>query len=479
VIKKIRITGGRPVTRTPGDFRISNPAWSEAGWMVVQTPAGLTRVPDTGGAPEYLTRTDTTSGEIHRDPRLLLGETALIYTRGRYGELDEIVIFDLETGDERVLLENAEDATYLPTGHLVFVRDNTLYAVPFDLDTFGFAGTETPILEDLRGPYAVSPTGHLVYTESVEESDRRVSTLAWMTPSGAEDPLSAESMAWDDDLRLTEDGNQVVGSIRQATADGSRSAQLWRYDFERSVLTPLTFDGIHLDPIWSPDGRQVTYRFDENGQTSIRRMSLVGSGATELLLEGTEQNVTITPKDWTPDGATLLFVKDPPGPPGAEIRELWTLQAPFGEDARPRLLLSALNISDARISPDGTFVAYDSGDSGRSEVYVVPLTGSGTKVQVSTQGGRGLFWAANGGQIFYRQSSRSEPQKLMSVDVERSPSLTLGPPRELLELPSRVIPADVAGNGERFLVVRRSTDSRRFVLVTNWFKEVERLVRRD
>jgi len=474
-IRKIRITGGRPITVAPGHFQISNPSWSDEGWMVVPTAAGLTRVADTGGTPELLTHADVNAGESHGGPHLLPGGNALIYSRRRAQEPNALILLDLRTGTERVLLEDASEATYLTSGHLVFVRDNGLYGVSFDLGTMSMTGPLTPLGINLRGPYAISPAGHLVYTESADGSDASAASLVWMNLSGDETPLPVESRQWRGTPRLSPDGRLLVGSIRQADGNGDR---IWKYDLERSVLAPLTFDDArNRSPILSPDGRQVTFRSDRDGPMSIYRMASDGSGAAELLLVG-EPNVSNIPLDWTPDGTTLLFVKDAPDVSAQETAddELWTLQAPFGTEARPQLLLSARDIIDARLSPDGDLVAYASRDTGRSEVYVVALSDRGARAQVSRQGGTYVMWANDGKQLFYRMLSenRSQIARLMAVDVDRTPALSLGPPREHTELTGRVLPFGVDDSGERLLAIRRLTDSRRFVLVTNWTDEVAR-----
>jgi len=424
-----------------------------------------------------LTHPDVNAGEMHLDPHLLPHGNALIFTRIIRGqERRELVLLDLKAGTERLLLENAEDATYVPSGHLVFVRQNALHAAPFDLDIMSVTGTETPLGVSLSGSYAISPAGDLVYTESADGSDRSEARLVWMDHSGDETPLPIEPRPWSGTLRLSRDGRLLVGAMFPVSAVGTNAFRIWKYDFERSVLAPLTFDDArNRDPILSPDGRQVTYRSDRDGPMNIYRMTSDGSGASELLLSG-EPNVTNLPEDWTPDGTTLLFVRRTQRGGGDE---LWTLKAPFGAEARPQRLLSAENIPDARVSPNGDFVAYTGWDAGLRDVYVVGLSGAGVRVQVSGQGGSGPMWSHDGKQLFYSVTERDQTTRLMAVDVNRTPSLSLGPPRQLAELSVGAFVLEVDGNGERFLVWRLLTASRRFVLVTNWTDEVARLVGKD
>ena len=195
---------------------------------------------------------------------------------------------------------------------------------------------------------------------------------------------------------------------------------------------------------------------------SLYRKSADGSGEVELLLDSEGFQV---PTSWSPDGAVLAFME---GRPDAET-DLWLL-----ENGTPRAFIATEAIEQwAMFSPDGQWIAFDSDKSGQREVYLTPYPGPGAEQQVSTGGGREPRWPPDGRELFYRVGAG----QVMSVSVQTSPSVALGTPRLLFEVPNLgpFLPFDVHPDGERFVVVRSvGTDSgtTQINVVLNWTEEL-------
>jgi Tol biopolymer transport system component len=178
------------------------------------------------------------------------------------------------------------------------------------------------------------------------------------------------------------------------------------------------------------------------------------------------------PTCWTPDGKLLLYLG-----PYSDQTHVLQLPAPGdGVESKPRPLVrtsSGGTENDAQVSPDGRWVAYESNESGKFEVYVQPFPGGG-KVPISTQGGQTPRWSSSGRELFYREPARNQ---LMAVDIRTSPAFVAGRPRALFEL--RTTTWDVAPDGKRFLVLRgpeTPLPGVRLEVVVNWFEELRRRV---
>ena len=200
-------------------------------------------------------------------------------------------------------------------------------------------------------------------------------------------------------------------------------------------------------------------------------MPVNASGAPELLLAA-DTGSTLYPSSWTPDGKALLYEKS--FTDSATKTQIWILPATAsGGDRQPRLLIQAAGrVSDARVSPDGKWVAYESAESGRQAVYVVPFAGPGAKTMISTQVGVEPRWARSGRELFFKQFGQAVPG-LMVVDMATTPP---GRPQQLFSIRSGY---DVAPDAQRFLVARSpqaQTDRpvTTFIVITDWFEQLRR-----
>ena len=304
-LKKVAISGGAPVrlceAQNPWGAR-----WGADDTIVFgQRGAGIMQVSADGGTPEVLIPLEGI--EVGHGPQVLPGEAAVLFTLGDGRNWDDaqIVVHSLETGVRKVLIEGGRDARYVPTGHLVYVLDGTLFAVPFDVDALEVTGGPIPIVEGVMtagirtgaAQFSVSDTGALVY---VAGSDQGARTLVWVDRDGGEEALAAEPRAYTYP-RISPDGGRVALSVSDQEQD------IWIWDFARETLPRLTFaPGLDVYPVWTPDGRRVAFSSARDGTTNLYWKAADGTGAVERLNESEKLQL---PSAFTPDGSQLVFLE--------------------------------------------------------------------------------------------------------------------------------------------------------------------------
>jgi serine/threonine-protein kinase len=242
---------------------------------------------------------------------------------------------------------------------------------------------------------------------------------------------------------------------------------------------------------WHPDGERVTFT---GADDDLYWMRADGSGEAERLT-GSDANAQSSPQiqvptSWSPDGRTLLFTQRL-GSAASVNRDIWTLT--LGDSTSPArpFLMSDADESSAELSPNGRYLAYESNQSGRSEVYVQPFPGPGRRELVSTDGGGQPVWARNGRELFYRASGPGPMMRMMAVDVTLGNVFTAGRARVLWQAMRARYPGgtggrtyDVSPDGRRFLMIQQRDSAPQppvthVVLVQNWLEELKRLVPRN
>ena len=327
-----------------------------------QRGAGILQVSADGGTPEVLIPLTGTEGF---GPQVLPGEKAVLFTllhEGRNWDDAQIVVHSFETGERKVLVEGGRDARYVPTGHLVYVLDGTLLAVPFDVDALEVMGGPIPMAEGVMtaglrsgaAHFGVSDTGALVYV-TADPGDR---TLVWVDRDGREETLAAEPRAYQYP-RISPDGGRLAVDVRDQEQD------IWIWDFARETLTRLTFaPGLDSYPVWTPDGRQVAFASNRDGpEHNLYWKAADGTGSIERLTESENGH---RPYAFTPDGRRLVFLELDE----EDRRDLGVLSL---EGSPEPLLATEFNERNGEISPDGRWLAYQSDASGQHEIYVRPF----------------------------------------------------------------------------------------------------------
>ena len=476
-LMKVLRKGGTPVTVSEVSGVVtwqSAPKW-EVDDTILFTPtvgAGIWRVAAGGGTPTAVTSL-TGSESSHRWPQLLPGGKALLFSAFTGSDEAQVYIQPLGDGPRRPLFKGS-GATFLPTGHLAYVQAGTLMAVPFDAARLEVRGPPVAVLSGImemnrlrnsalgnQAPQvSFSAAGTLAY---VPAGTPKQTTLVWVDRTGVETPTKASGGAYYQP-RISPDGQRVAVTVRGADHD-----DVWMYDLTRETWSRFTSTGNNAFPLWAPDGRTLTYVSDKNSLDNMYRRSLDG-GAEERLLTSDRPNY---PFSWSRDGV-LMFVSISL----RSAQDLWILRTGAERKATPFLETPFVEGAPA-LSPDGRWVAYVSGESGRSEIHVMPFLGSGEKLTISTEGGNEPVWSRNGRELFYRSGDA-----MMAVEVTTSPLLSAGRPRRLFERPYEVSSAlwpdyDVSTDGQRFLLVKmiESFDAPAQInVVLDWSEELKRLV---
>ena len=465
-LKKVSISGGQPLTLC--EVTVPRGAsWGSDGTILFSPAgnAGLLRVSDKGGVPKPLTTPNSEKGEsTHRWPDILPGgKTAIFTIHGLSGDYESARIgaVSIETGARRIVWEGGTHARYVPTGHIIFVRGKSLFAVPFDAKRLEVTGSAVPVLDGVSGfppagfaNYAVSTTGSLVYAPTDPRASEK--ELVWLDRKGSTRRLTEVLRSYSAP-RLSPDGRRL------AVGAGETYADIWIYDLTRDAWEQLTSGGVNFIPVWSPDGKRIVFSSNRNGPINLFVVPTDRSASPEQL---TRTNTWPTALSWSPDGRTLLVCDQPQG--GIDISEL---RLDGERTLRPLLATPALE-GAARLSSDGKWMTYQSNESGRFEVYVAPYPGPGGRSQVSTSGGSDPVWSPDGREVFFQSGN-----KLMAAGIETTPELRAGVPKALFE--GMFEGFDVAPDGQRFVLTRPAFPDlppAPLVVVSGWLNDLERRV---
>jgi eukaryotic-like serine/threonine-protein kinase len=489
-IRKVAVSGGSPITlaRLSGPMFPRGLSWVDDATIIAGTnsPAsGLMRLAAGGGEPAALTIPDSTKGEVgHLLPSGLPDGRSVLFTIGAAQPEDtQIAMLDLQTKVYTPVLRGGRDAQYLASGHLLFLdtRSSAMSAVRFDIARQAAVGEPVRVLDRIGlGPSGAlnavaTPAGMLVYV-SGDMSNGVERTLAWVDRKGRETPVPAPPRAYAS-ARLSPDGQRIAVGIDDEERD------VWIFELARQTLTRLTFDpDIDIVPVWTPDGRRVIFASKRAGTYNLFARAVDGAAVDVRLT--TSANVQV-PNSVTPDGAYVI---------GHEVRpkttaDLVRIMLP-GVENRPAPPVEAEPLAtttfeewNGEVSPNGRFIAYQSAETGRLEVFVRPYPDMSTaRWQVSAGGGAQPAWTRGGKELIYVNPE----SHLMAVPVDiAAAAFRAGTPDRVattayapINWPWRTY--DVSPDGQRFLILKDRAGSSgkigtsNFVVVQNWFEELKR-----
>jgi Tol biopolymer transport system component len=485
-MKKISIQGGAPVVLC--DAADAHGAhWGEDGSIVtaLNNVGVLSRVPAEGGTPQPVRKLE--GAAFDRWPQYLPGIEAVLLTLSSSAfafEDASIAAVSLKSGQIKVLVRGGYFGRYLPTGgstgHLVYVHEGVLFAVPFDPARLELRGAAVPMLDDLAadpnsgaGQFSFSGAGTFAYRSGKVSAQGW--PVSWLDNSGKTQPLIT-APGFYETPRFSPDGHQL------ALAQDNRG--VFVYDWERDTMSRLTFDIQRpIYPTWSPDGKHIAFSFSPDRGYSIGWIRADGAGEIQRLLESRNR---VVPYSFFPDGRRLAYYELDPD----SGYDLWTLALDLSDPDHPKVrkpelfLRTPSNELHPAVSPDGHWIAYMSYESGRNEeVYVRPFPGPGGKWQITNAGGQLPVWSRNGRELFFE----SLDNRIMVTDYTATrESFVARKPRpwsdKQLQAVGGPLNYDLAPDGKRFAILpmpdakTEEQGSVRVTFLLNFFDELRRRV---
>jgi eukaryotic-like serine/threonine-protein kinase len=440
-LKRIDIVGGALQVLA----NANNPrggSWNRDGTILFAATAvgPLLKLAATGGEPVAVTRRET--GQTgHVFPQFLPdGRHFIYFVLGSQGQ--GVYAGSLDGGSSKRLANADTPAVVSPSGFLLFARQTALFAQVFDSERQELSGNPFPVAEQVAGFSATS--GIVAYRSGAAGGPRQ---LMWLDRSGKSAGTIGAPDASLSEVELSPDGKRVA--LHRAV---NGNIDIWLIDAVRGVPTRFTFDAApDQRPVWSADGSRVAFDSIRKGVINLYWKLSSGAGADELLLE-TDQNKSAN--DWSFDGRFLLFRSTDP----RTGIDLWVLPV-FGDKKPFPFLKTSFDERNGQFSPDGKWIAYQSDESGRFEIYVQPFPVQGGKFQISTNGGAQVRWNKNGKEIFYV----SLDSKMMAAPVKLSldgQSLETGTP--IVLFPVRIAGGPLQGSQKQQYAV--SSDGQRFLV---------------
>jgi serine/threonine protein kinase len=473
-LQKVDISGGPPVTICSACIAGYGGTWNRDGVILVPTAKSLFRVSAAGGDAKPLR--SLAPGETGQSwPEFLPdGKHYLYLSRGNAPYQNGIYVASLDSNEGKFLVATNAQAAWLQSGQLLFTRDTTLMAQPFDLQNLTLGGEPRSVADHIERDtaygthvpitiFAASPNGVLVWRRGGATS--AISSLQWIDRSGKKLGVVGEVAEYSVPALSPDDGKLAVCIRDPQTA----TRDIWIFDLLRGTKTRLTFDPAEdVNPVWSPDGTRIAFTSDRSGQRNLYWKAADGSGPEELLLGGKEGQENL--EDWSIDGKYLLYNFTPADGPHLYVLPL------AGRKPIP-FLNSEFRTSESQFSPNSRWVSYSSTESARAEVYVQGFTLDPSqargKWQVSVNGGALSRWRRDGKELFYEWRDT-----YFSVDVKTdAPSFAAGIPKPLFTVPTVSTtawggsPFVVTSDGKRFLVLAASDEkvpSSPIDVVVNW-----------
>jgi serine/threonine-protein kinase len=469
-LRKLALAGGAVMEIAQADVGLGL-TWGEDERIYFSSlggNGGIWRVPATGGVPEVVTEVADSAAEIaHAWPQLLPGGKRLLYTvlGPSGGALDSRIVTEvIGSGVRTKLVDQATFGRYLPDGQLLSVsNEGSASVVAFKLSTATVSGAAQQVLADVHvaswsggALLAVAGNGTLVYEpgtagapQVMRTVDRTGRELSGILPTG-----------YVDEARLSPDGRQIAANVRAPSKN-----DIWLFG-SQGEPERLTFDEAEDEyPVWSPDGKSIAYTSALASQARRIQVRSVAAGTRPRRVLTWPRHLHLS--SWSRDGKWLLGYDFSPG----LGQNVWAI-ASDGSDSIP-VAASAASESEPAFSPDSRWVAYQSDESGRSEIFVVSFPDLAVKRQISMNGGRTPRWDARGSTLYFLEGDR-----LTSVAISPQSGLRVGPGTVLFETKARQF--DVSPDGARFilLIPNPGLSSPGVHVVTEWLQEIQASSRR-
>ncbi len=463
-LKTISVSGGPPQTLCAAPNNQGG-TWNRDGVILFGGGDILYRVSAAGGSATPATSQDPADQESsHRWPNFLPdGHHFLYLARSSQQERTGIYIGLLDSKETTRLLSANLNGVYVPPGYLFFVRDERLMAQPFDANHLQIAGEPYSIAEQVgqlgntgRANFSVSENGVLAYGSG----GSTITQLVWFDRSGKQLGFVGKPGDYTNPS-LSPDQTRLAVGLRDRQ---KQTRDIWLFDLRQGTSSQFTADPADdFNPVWSPDGNRILFSSGRKGHRDIYQKLASGNNVEELVLgSGDEKGVN----DWSSDGRFIVY--DTFNNPKTST-DLWIL--PLSGERRPvPFLRTASYEGQSQLSPDGRWIAYSSDESGTHEVYVQTFPTPGSKVQISTGGGRQPRWRHDEKELYYIAADG----KLMAVDVKAGSTLEASIAKPLFQTGIGVAGFRnlyvVSGDGQRFLIITpvEATTSTPITVMLNW-----------
>jgi serine/threonine-protein kinase len=460
-LKRVSADGGasETVATLPADA-LAGIAWTDDGFMIVGcAQAGLQRVPVGGGA---LTAVTTPESAGHGWPQALQGGRFILYTEVNIADpAGQLMVLNSATGRSKSI-GRGRAGRYLPSGHLVFFSEGSLWAAAFDLNRLEIVGTPRAVLAGVRAAAAfdVSASGALVY---LPETAGQARSLVWVDREGKETPLPIDTRPWSNP-RVSPDGKFVAMPMR------SEGTDIWIWDLAGKSLRQLTTDPLpNYLVAWTPDGKRLAFSFITEGRTQLYWQAADGSGTPERFAPKRDLRGEF-PNAFAKDGGLLATV----GTTDIEV-------VSTNGGAKRMLVDSPAVERNAAVSPDGRWFAFESNRTGRNEIYVRPYPNAQDgEWKVTRDGGITPVWSRDGKELYFWRVNGTVVS-VNAIAIAAHSTFAFGERRELFSgeyaQTSWDTGFDVALDG-RFLLMKNvgATAREEVVVVHNWIEELKRLV---
>jgi eukaryotic-like serine/threonine-protein kinase len=461
-LMRIGVTGGAAITIAEGAQGVT---WADDVNLLFTQGVGnrrqLLKVSTARGVPSVLASPGSAPETSRLYPHILPGGSVLVYTMWS-GTLNsaKVAARSLTTGEERILFDGT-NPRLTPTGHLLFARNNAIWAVVFDSRNLRAVGDPVRVVDNVQvnggglALFAVSASGTLAYVPG----DIGIQfTPVWVDRNGRQELLNAPPRQYERP-RISPDGLRVA---LPALDPVTSNVNIWIWDTTRSLLTRLTSaPATDTSPVWTPDGQRLVFGSTRVGTMNVFRQVANGASGAERITQNESRQ---RPQSFAPNG--VLLVEETTSTGGTRLRAI----SQVSPDSKT-LLENQSVLTNVEVSPNGSWLAYQSNESGRFEIYVRPYPNvDSERWQVSTEGGIEPVWSRDGRELFYR----SADGELMSVPIQSGKDFVPGQVKQLLAARYQTSGYDVSLDGQRFLMLYAGGG--RIVVVQDWFEELKRLL---
>jgi len=468
-LKKIAVSGGPAQTICDAPTGADG-SWGESG-VILYDGTGtdpIRRVAAGGGIPTPAIEPNEDQGDLQIGwPQFLPGSDKFLWVSFE-GSEPAVKLSTLGGSEAVTVLPGQSRVEYAPPGYLLYVRENTLVAQPFDAESGEITGEPVPLAEDLGidsvglAHFSASDDGVLAYRGGEAGGGQ----LRWVDLEG--EVLGLEGDPGDILVsNLSRDGRWLAIAMR---AGSMSSDDIWIRDLVRGVTSRFTFsDGDDSNPRWAPDGNRIVYSSPHEGIDNLYIKAVGGTGEPELLQASEHPQYSA---DWSTDGRYLLYYDRDP----ERSWDIWYRDMDAPDSEGTPFVNSQFAEVRARFSPDGRWVAYQSNESGRAEIYVQPFPSPGGKWQISTEGGSEPQWHPDGTALYYVAPDTN----MMRVDVQIGDTFEAGIPEPVFQVSLSPVTQDsrywIAPDGERILLLGslQGESTPPTTIVLNWAAEQTR-----